>query len=140
MYDGMTDPAKTVCTQQLYFFTFDRLGEYQSDVAPQGTPHYYKLNDTQQQSELPSESCRQYVPTPPPAQHGMRKRCLDPSSRSHQPVATCLVGGGSRGGGGMALYKWSFGHQQKLSGLFWVKYRQQNKCVCVRLFIFIIRF
>lgn len=39
------------------------------------------------------------------------------------------MGGGSRGGGGMALYKWSFGHQQKLSGLFWVKYRQQNKCV-----------
>ena len=77
-----------------------------------------------------SESCRQYVPTPPPAQHGMRKRCLDPSSRSHQPVATCLVGGGSRGGGGMALYKWSFGHQQELSGLFWVKYRQQNKSVC----------
>lgn len=112
MYDGMTDPAKTVCTQQLYFFTFDRLGEYQSDVAPQGTPHYYKLNDTQQQSELPSESCRQYVPTPPPAQHGMRKRCLDPSSRSHQPLACSHLSGGGRvegrgWGGSLQMVIWS---------------------------------
>ena len=67
---GVTDPlaAKTVCTQ-LYFFTFDRLGQYQSGVAPQGTPHYYKLNDTQQQSELPSKRAADSMspPLPPPS-------------------------------------------------------------------------
>ena len=44
------------------------------------------------------------------------------------PVATCLVGGG----GGVALYKWSFGHQQELLGLFWVKNLQLLACA-VRL-------
>ena len=67
MYGGVTDPlaAKTVCTQ-LYFFTFDRLGQYQSGVAPRGTPHYYKLNDTQQQSELPSKRAADSMSPPLP--------------------------------------------------------------------------
>ena len=131
MYDGMTDPSKTVCTQQLYFFTFDRLGEYQSDVAPQGTPHYYKLNDTQQQSELPSESCRQYVPTPPPAQHGMRKRCLDPSSRSHQPLACSHLSGGGRAEGRGWGWLSTNGHLVTNQGcqVCLIKNLQQNKSV-----------
>ena len=56
-----------------------------------------------------SESCRvQTVPTPPPAQHGMRKRCLDPSSRSHQPLACSHLSGGGRGwGGSLQMVIWS---------------------------------
>ena len=118
----VTDPvaAKTVCTQ-LYFFTFDRPGQYPSGVAPQGAPHYYKLNDTQQQSELPSQRAADSMspPLPPPSMEwGSVVLILAAEATSPWPGPTCLVGGGSRGGGGVALYKWSFGHQRGLSGLF----------------------
>ena len=58
-------------------------------------------------------------PLPPPSMEwGSVVLILAAEATSPWPVATCLVGGGSRGGGGVALYKWSFGHQPGLSGLF----------------------
>ena len=131
---GMTDlfPAKTVCTQ-LYFFTSTGLGRIRVMLhlkALLTIINWTTLSNNLSSPPL-SESCRQYVPTPPPAQHGMRKRCLDPSSRSHQPLACSHLSGGGRVEGmrwGGSLL-WSFGHQQELTGLFWVKNLKQNKCV-----------
>ncbi len=112
---GMTDlfPAKTVCTQ-LYFFTSTGLGRIRVMLhlkALLTIINWTTLSNNLSSPPL-SESCRQYVPTPPPAQHGMRKRCLDPSSRSHQPLACSHLSGGGRvegmrWGGSLQMVIWS---------------------------------
>ena len=89
-----------VCTQ-LYFFRWTGQGSIRAMLhlkALLTIINWATLSNTMSSPPL-SESHRRSIPAPP--QHGMRKRCLDLSSRSYQPLACSNLSSGGRVEGGV---------------------------------------